>query len=107
MYAQETYAANKEALTVPIIPENLPLSEATNNPRVTNEVMFKYILENLDIAETQLANYTRPDKTTPGVSVVYGLKARTYLLMEDWANAEKYAKARAAGLFDYDGRAVY
>ncbi len=97
MYAQETYAANKEALTVPIIPENLALSEATNNPRVTNEVMFNYILENLEIAETQLANYSRPDKTTPDVSVVYGLKARTYLLMEDWANAEKYAKLAQQG----------
>ena len=34
---------------------------------------------------------------TPDLSVVYGLKARAYLTMEDWANAEKYAKLAQQG----------
>lgn len=97
MFAQETYASNKDALTVPIITENLLLSEATNNPRVTNEEIFKFILEDLDAAETMLADYARPDITTPDVSVVYGEKARVYLVMQDWANAEKYAKLAQEG----------
>lgn len=97
MYAPKPYAADKSALTVPIIPENLNLSEATENPRVSNEEMYKYILDNLDMAEEQLKDYVRPDKTTPDVSVVYGYKARTYLLMEDWVNAEKYAKLAQEG----------
>ena len=97
MYAPKPYAADKSALTVPIIPENLNLSEATENPRVSNEEMYKYILDNLDMAEEQLKDYVRPDKTTPDVSVVYGYKARTYLLMEDWGNAEKYAKLAQEG----------
>lgn len=97
MYAPKPYAADKSALTVPIIPENLNLSEATENPRVSNEEMYKYILDNLDMAEEQLKDYVRPDKTTPDISVVYGYKARTYLLMEDWVNAEKYAKLAQEG----------
>lgn len=97
MYAPKPYAADKSALTVPIIPENLNLSEATENPRVSNEEMYKYILDNLDMAEEQLKDYVRSDKTTPDVSVVYGYKARTYLLMEDWVNAEKYAKLAQEG----------
>ena len=97
MYAPKPYAADKSALTVPIIPENLNLSEATENPRVSNEEMYKYILDNLDMAEEQLKDYVRPDTTTPDISVVYGYKARTYLLMEDWVNAEKYAKLAQEG----------
>lgn len=96
-FAQKPYAVDKESLTVPIIRDNFDLVSATNNPRATNEVMFAFILEDLDKAETELAGYTRPNKFTPDVSVVYGLKARTYLLMEDWANAEKYAKLAQQG----------
>ena len=33
----------------------------------------------------------------PDLSVVYGLKARTYLEKQDWVNAEKYAKLAQQG----------
>jgi hypothetical protein len=59
--------------------------------------MFAFILSDLDKAETLLANYKRSDVFTPDLSVVYGLKARAYLTMEDWANAEKYAKMAQDG----------
>ncbi|EKC60851.1 lipoprotein, partial [human gut metagenome] len=58
---------------------------------------FKFILEDLDKAEKYLTGYTRTTKYTADLSVVYGLKARTYLTMEDWQNAEKYAKLAQAG----------
>ena len=97
MYAPETYARNQNAETVPIVRETLGLSESTENPRATNKEMFEFILSDLDKAETLLADYKRADKFTPDQSVVYGLKARAYLTMEDWANAEKYAKLAQQG----------
>lgn len=97
MYAPETYARNQNAETVPIVRETLGLAESTENPRATNKEMFEFILSDLDKAETLLAGYKRADKFTPDQSVVYGLKARAYLTMEDWANAEKYAKLAQQG----------
>lgn len=97
MYASDTYAKNPDAPTVPVITEQTSAADATNNPRATNKEIFAFILSDLDKAETLLANYNRTDVYTPDVSVVYGLKARAYLTMEDWANAEKYAKQAQTG----------
>lgn len=97
MYAPDTYAKNPDAPTVPVITEQTSAADATNNPRATNKEIFAFILSDLDKAETLLANYNRTDVYTPDVSVVYGLKARAYLTMEDWANAEKYAKQAQTG----------
>lgn len=97
MYAPETYMANLQALTVPVITEETTVEQATNNPNATNEKIWGFILEDLDAAETLLAGYERSDKTTPDLSVVYGLKARAYLTMGQWGNAEKYAKLAQEG----------
>ncbi len=97
MFAPQTYRVNKDALTVPILTENTENSQATSNPRATNEEMYDFIISSLDRAEELLADFQRSDKYTPDLSVVYGIKARTYLIMCDWANAEKYAKLAAQG----------
>jgi hypothetical protein len=94
MYSQETYGKNVEAETVPIVTES---TADPANPRATNKAMWEFILSDLDKAETYLANYKRSDVYTPDLSVVYGLKARAYLTMEDWANAESYAKKAMEG----------
>jgi hypothetical protein len=94
MFAQKTYASDKESETVPIITE--VLTDLAHNPRATNEDMWAFILSDLDKAEQYLAGYTRTDVYTPDLSVAYGLKARAYLVMEDWQNAEKYAKMARA-----------
>lgn len=96
MYANKTYAADKNAETVPMVTEATSYKN-NDNPRMTNEKAFEFILSDLDKAETYLANYQRDDVYTPDLSVVYGLKARAYLTMEDWVNAEKYAKLAMAG----------
>ena len=88
MYATETYVKNPQALTVPKVDEN---TSDVVNPRLTSEEMFAFILSDLDAAEKELANYKRSNITTPDVSVVYGLKARAYLVMGDWQNAADYA----------------
>ncbi len=97
LFAPSTYATDPQSPTVPIITEKTTKEEATDNPRATNEKMFEFILSDLDKAEEYLADYTRSNKYTPDLSVVYGLKARAYLVMCDWANAEKYAKLAAEG----------
>ena len=97
MFAPQTYKGHPEALTVPIITEKTTNEQATNNPNATNEKMWEFILSDLDKAEEYLADYQRPDKTTPDLSVVYGLKARAYLTMEQWAEAEHYAKLAQSG----------
>lgn len=97
MFAQKSYAIDKNAETVPLVLETTSVSDLATNPRATNEVMWAQILSDLDKAETYLADYTRTDVYTPDLSVVYGLKARAYLVMEDWANAEKYAKLAQQG----------
>lgn len=106
MFANKTYALDKEAETIPIVTEATALSDLPNNPRATNEKMWAFILSDLDKAEQYLADYQRSDKLTPDKSVVYGLKARAYLVMEDWANAEKYAKLAQSG-YQLMGEADY
>ena len=97
MFAQKTYALDKQSETVPIIKETTALSDLAHNPRATNEEMWAFILSDLDKAEEYLAGYNRSNVYTPNLSVVYGLKARAYLVMEDWANAKKYAKQAQNG----------
>ncbi|MDO4164004.1 MAG: RagB/SusD family nutrient uptake outer membrane protein [Bacteroides sp.] len=97
MYAQQTYTESTEAETVPWVDENTSATDAANNPRATNEVMWAHILSDLDKAETYLADYERDDKYTPDISVVYGLKARAYLVMGQWQNARDYAEKAMSG----------
>ena len=96
MFAQKTYALDKESITVPLVTEKT--LDLANNPRATNEVMWAQILSDLDNAEKYLEGYDRgSDKDKFDVSVVYALKARAYLTMEDYKNAEIYAKKAQAG----------
>jgi hypothetical protein len=97
MFAPQTYAKNKQAETVPMVVETTSVADLATNPRATNEVMWAQILSDLDKAEEYLADYKRSDVYTPDLSVVYGLKARAYLTMEDWANAQLYAKKAQTG----------
>ena len=97
MYAAAPYVVNSEALTVPKVVETTTIEGVQNNPRMTWNEAFDFILADLDAAEKLLAGYSRSDVYTPDVSVVYGLKARTYLERRDWANAEKYAKLAQEG----------
>ena len=97
MYAPETYANNPQALTVPRVDQYTTTADGYHNPRLTNEKMFGYIIEDLDNAEKYLADYKRPNGKTPDLSVVYGLKARAYLYMGLWKEAEYYAKEAQKG----------
>lgn len=95
MYCAEPYTVNHDAETVPLVTDESEIS--SSNPRATFSAIYQQIISDLDEAEKLLANYKRADVYTPDVSVVYGLKARAYLEIQDWANAEKYAKLAQNG----------
>lgn len=97
MYATKPYAVDRAALTTIKADETRTIEQALASERMTWEEAFEFILKDLDQAEKLLSDYKRADVYTPDVSVVYGLKARTYLEKQDWANAEKYAKMAQQG----------
>lgn len=79
-------------LTVPIITE--PMSSWNNPisiPRATHDEMVAFILSDLDKAEQLASSENASDKTLPSLAAIYGLKARTYLWNNDYANALEYA----------------
>ncbi len=79
-------------LTVPIVREGMDESTTRNNPRVHRDAMFTFILEDLDNAEKNIVYLDQATKTLPHLDVVYGLKARLYMWVEDYENAKKYAR---------------
>lgn len=93
----KTSATNKSGnnvlnLTVPIVTEATTEEEARNNPRATREKMAEFILEDLNKAEEYIPNLTIATKTLPHLDVVYGLKARYYMWLGEYANAKTYAR---------------
>ena len=95
MFAAKPYALDPNAETVPMVLDDSEIS--TENPRATFTAAYAQIISDLDEAEKLLADYQRANVYEPDVNVVYGLKARAYLEIQDWANAEKYAKLAMNG----------
>lgn len=84
---------NVTNLTVPIVEAGMSESDARNNPRVSRDEMYNFILGDLDKAEEYIVNIPSTNgKTLPDLACVYGLKARLYMWVENYPNAEKYAK---------------
>ena len=80
-------------LTVPIVDDKITEEEAKNNPRATREEMFEFILGDLDKAEKYIVNLTnRSSNSMPDLACVYGLKARLYMWVEDYAKAQEFAR---------------
>lgn len=80
-------------LTVPIVTNKTSSEDARNNPRATRDEMVTFILADLDAAEEYIPNLVSTyGKTLPDLACVYGLKARLYMWIEDYANAKIYAR---------------
>lgn len=79
-------------LTVPIVSEATTEEDSKNNPRVSRQDMAQFILNDLNVAEAYIENTARLDKTMPDLAVVYGLKARLYMWIEDYGNARDFAR---------------
>lgn len=87
---------NVANLTVPIVTDETTEEQTKNNPRVTRDEMYEFILEDLDSAEVLLPKLDGTkygsDKTIPHLDVVYGLKARLYMWVENYPKAAEYAQ---------------
>lgn len=83
-YFQFGYATSKDQPCVPIIGKS---GDATNNPRATVAEVYEQIINDLTKAIELLDGFQRTDKTQIDQNVAYGLRARAYLAMDEWAKA--------------------
>lgn len=65
-------------LTVPLVTEKTTEEMSKNNPRVTREELYQFIISDLTLAAEYLKKASER-YTSPGLNAVYGLLARTYL----------------------------
>jgi starch-binding outer membrane protein, SusD/RagB family len=116
---QFTYAKDPQAPTVPVITDlNLDEAAANGMPRATCEALYAQVMSDLNEAislldKAEAAGYTRATqasgnlvKTFMNQTVVYGLRARTNLLLQDYAAAEADAK-KAIDLAGAEGLSPY
>lgn len=93
---QFTYISHKDKLVCPIYTTPMTLGDE-GNPLSSVSDVYSQITADLDMAENLLKDYRRPDKDRPDLNIVRGLKARVYLTMENWEEAEKNAKMAREG----------
>ena len=95
-YFQFSYAAGAEVLPcVPLVTETT--TDFTDNPRATVAEIYDLIISDLTFAIENLEGFVRSDKSRIDQQVAYGLRARAYLNMEEWALAAADAAKAAAG----------
>ena len=87
-----TDCSQVEGLTTPIIVSSAEQETEYKSARAPKEAMSAFVLADLDKAEALFADYTPATGRFPGMAVVYGLKARMYLAMEEYADAATYAR---------------
>lgn len=92
-YFQFGYATSKDQPCVPIIGKN----DANNNPRATVAEVYDVIIADLTKAIELLDGYSRTDKTQIDQHVAYGLRARAYLAMGEYAKAAEDADKAMQG----------
>jgi len=95
-FFQHTYAIAKDMPGVPIYTE--PTTDQTEGKgRGTVADTYKQVLADLTAAEPLLEGYNRGSlKNNINQAVVQGILSDVYLTMEDWANAETFAKKAMA-----------
>ena len=90
-YYQQTYKGNESKPGVPVLTQDT----VGGKPRGTVQQVYDRIIADLTQAEVLLTGKARTSKENVDVKTVQGLRARTALIMEDWATAATYAnKAR-------------
>lgn len=82
-YFQGSYQTSKDQPCVPLLEDN---TDYTNNPRATVEAVYNAIIEDLNYAIGHLTE-SRENKSRININVAYGLRARAYLYMGEYAKA--------------------
>jgi hypothetical protein len=95
-YFQFNYQIAKDKPAVPIVTEETPDEQLTNNPRASVEDVYKLIISDLDYAIENLDN-NRTNKTRVNQQVAYGLRARANLIMGNWQAALNDAEKAMEG----------
>ena len=95
-YFQFGYASGGQDLPcVPLVTEKT--TDFTDNPRATVADVYELIISDLTYAIDNLGDYVRTDKSRIDRQTAYGLRARAYMNMEEWASAASDASKAAAG----------
>jgi len=95
-YFQFGYAAGGEDKPcVPIVTEKT--TDFTDNPRASVADVYSLIIDDLTYAIDNLGDYNRTDKARIDIQTAYGLRARAYLNMQEWALAAADAAKAAEG----------
>jgi starch-binding outer membrane protein, SusD/RagB family len=92
-YYQQAYKGNETKPGVPIYTQDTIVGKA----RGTVQDVYNLIISDLTTAEGYLTGVTRANKSEIDVKVIQGLRARTALLMEDWATAANFANKARTG----------
>jgi starch-binding outer membrane protein, SusD/RagB family len=92
-YFQQTYKGHENDKGVPVYTE----VSTEGKGRGTVKEVYNQIVADLTAAETLLTGKARVSKVNIDVSVIRGFRARTALLMEDWATAATYANRARTG----------
>ena len=81
-------------LTAPIIRSSSEEESEYKSARAPKEAMAEQVFADLDKAEELFTSigYTPKTNRYPSLAVVYGLKARMYMAVKDYANAATYAR---------------
>ena len=87
-----TDVSKVEGLTVPIIVSSAEEETEYKTARAPKEVLSAFVFADLDKAEALLDGYTPSSGRYPGIAVVYGLKARMNMTVENYADAATYAR---------------
>lgn len=99
---QQTYVGNEEQPCVPIVTENnMHVIYTEGCVRATVREVYDFILQDLDLAEKLLSTTAMacPGKQFVTPQVIWGLRARIYMVMNRWAEAADYAqRVIAAGV---------
>jgi hypothetical protein len=95
-YFQFGYASGGQDLPcVPLVTEKT--TDFTDNPRASVADVYGLIISDLTYAIENLGDYARTDKSRIDRQTAYGLRARAYMNMEEWALAASDASKAAAG----------
>lgn len=89
---QFTYKGHEDLPGVPLVKEKMTREQQIDNPRASVKDVYDYILQDLDYAVEILKDSVPRQRYRIGGIAVYGLRARTHLLMQNYEKAKDDAE---------------
>ncbi|WP_418983963.1 RagB/SusD family nutrient uptake outer membrane protein [Alistipes sp.] len=98
---QFTYKGHEDEPSIPMVLDDMTAEQAGNNPRASVSAVYARIIEDLNNAIALLEGFNRPNASTIDQRVAYGLRARVYLVMNEWQQAAADAAKAMSGYTPY------